>query len=421
MINISEFITELDTVAVALSGGKDSMALLDVLLKAMPKNRVKAINIEHGIRGESSLKDTAFVVEHCKKLEVELLCYSADVPLYCKQNSLSIEEGARIVRYNFFNQAIEQGFCTKVATAHHKSDSVETTLFNLFRGASPSGTSPIASTNTIIRPLINLTREEIDLYVDKNHIPFVQDETNFDEKYTRNFIRNKVLPLIKQVFPECENSISRFSQIASEQDEFVTSEALKVMQGENEISFPIDLPSAVRHKCVILTLKKLGLEKDYEQRHAKEIDKLLLRKNGDVVDLPNQIKAVKDYGKITFYKKQELKDYCLPFKVGKTQINGKEIIVEKFHAKQNMRFDLDKIPTSCVFRPRQEGDKFTPFASCEKKLKKYLIDKKIPCRKRDELIVLADGNEIYLIVGVEISDKIKVDKNSTNIYTITQK
>ncbi len=418
MINLSEFITAEDTVAVALSGGKDSMALLDMLIKLMPKNRIKAINVEHGIRGENSLRDTSFVIEYCKKVGIELKCYSANVPELCRESGVSIEEGARIVRYEFFEQAIREGFCTKVATAHHLSDSVETTLFNLFRGASPSGASGISTRSNIIRPLISMTREEIDLYVDKNGIPFVQDETNLEDKYTRNFIRNKVLPLVKKAFPECERSLARFSEICSEQDEYITAQAEKAMQGEKEICFPIDLPNAVRHKCIILALKKMGLEKDYEHRHVKEIDKLLFRKNGDVVDLPKGIKAVKDYGKVTFFHDSENQQFSLPFRLGKTDISGKEITVEAFHTKQNMRFDLDKLPKSCVFRRRQNGDLFTPFGGGEKKLKKYLIDKKIPSRIRDELILVADKNEVYIIVGLEISDKIKVDEGSTSVYTI---
>ncbi len=418
MVNFSEFITTEDTVAVALSGGKDSMALLDMLIKFLPKNRLKAINVEHGIRGESSLRDTQFVKDFCLKNGIELKCFSASVPEFCKKTGVSVEEGARIIRYQFFEQALKEGFCTKVATAHHLSDSVETVLFNLLRGASPSGVGGIADRKDIIRPLISLTREEIDLYVDKNGISFVQDETNFDQTYTRNYIRNTLLPQIKQAFPECESSLIRFSQICSEQDEYITSVAEKFITGQTEISFPIDLPLAVRHKCVILALKKMGMEKDYEQRHAKEIDKLVERKNGDEVYFPKGIKAVKDYGKITFFRDTAPLEVYLPFKTGKTEINGKTITVEKFHAEQNMRFDLEKLPTSCVFRTRKEGDIFTPFGSGEKKLKKYLIDKKIPCRQRDNLILVANENQVYIIIGVEISDEIKVDENSKKVYTI---
>lgn len=421
MVDFSKYFGSNDIIAVALSGGRDSMALLHMLTLALPKNRLKAINVEHGIRGESSLKDTQFVINFCQRENIELKCYSANIPQYCLFHGVGEEEGARQVRYEFFAKAIAEGFCTKVATAHHLSDSVETILFNLFRGAGTKGSSGICSSDNIIRPLIGLTREEIDLYVQKNGILYVEDETNKDTKYTRNYIRNKIIPSIKQAFPELEKSIMRFGEICSSQDEYITQEAQKVITGENEISFPQDLPLAVKHKCVILALKKLGLEKDYEFRHAKEIDKLMSRKNGDVVDFPKGIKAVKDYGKITFYRQSIVQEFSAPFKIGINQINDKQIVVEKFHEKQNMRFDLEKLPTSCVFRKRQEGDVFKPFGGGEKKLKKYLIDKKIPSRLRDKLILVADKNEVYIIVGLEISDKIKIDQSTTSLYTIYEK
>lgn len=418
MVDFSKYFTSNDIVAVALSGGRDSMALLHMLSSYLPKERLKAINVEHGLRGENSLKDTQFVIDYCKRENIQLKCYSAKVLDYCKQTGVGVEEGARKLRYEFFSRAIEEGFCTKVATAHHLSDSVETMLFNLFRGSGTKGSSGITSTSRIIRPLITLTRQEIDLYVQEHGISFVEDETNEDTKYTRNYIRNQIIPSVKQVFPEVERAIMRFSEICSIQNEYITAEAEKrLVSKNNEISFSEQIPTALKYKCVILALQKMGMEKDYELKHAKEIDKLLNRKNGDEVDFPKGIKAVKDYGKITFYKKQSLEDFSLPFGEGETVVNGKTIVVEKFHEKQNIRFDLDKIPTSCVFRKRKEGDIFKPFGGGEKKLKKYLIDKKIPSRIRDELILLASGNEVYLILGVEISDKIKTDSNTKNTYT----
>ena len=168
MIKVDNLFTNKDIVAVAVSGGKDSMALLHVLYNLIEKGKLKAINVEHGIRGEESLNDTEFVKKECQKLGVELLCFSADCPTLAKQKGMSLEEVAREVRYTYFKQAVDSGFCNKVATAHHLSDSVETMLFNLFRGSGLSGVTGIDNRDYIVRPFADVSRQEIDLYVDKN-------------------------------------------------------------------------------------------------------------------------------------------------------------------------------------------------------------------------------------------------------------
>ena len=419
MINVKDFFTNKDVVAVALSGGKDSMALLHVLYNNLPKGNVKAINVEHGIRGEESLVDTEFVKAECKKLGVELLCFSADCPTLAKQNAMSLEEVARKVRYEFFKQAVDSGFCNLVATAHHLSDSVETILFNMFRGSGGGGVTGIDSRGYIIRPFADITRQEIDLYVDKNGISFVEDSTNLDENYTRNYIRNAIIPKIKQRFPEMEKAISRFSKIASSQDEYILQQAKRELTvSSGEISFKQDLPKAVKYKCVMLALNIFGLTKDYEYRHCQEVDKLSSRKNGDVIDFPLGIKCVKDYGKITFFKDKRAEKNQVDFNLGEIEFLSKKIIVSQKTNPNFLRFDLDKLPSGCVVRTRQQGDQFTPFGGNKKSLKKYLIDKKIPCRKRDDLILIAKDNMVYIIVGVEIADSIKQQQDSKNIYYI---
>ena len=176
---------------------------------------------------------------------------------------------------------------------------------------------------------------------------------------------------------------------------------------------------AIKYKCVTLALLKLGLEKDYEYRHCQEVDKLSSRKNGDIIDFPKGIKCVKDYGKITFFKEKELQqNTAVKFKVGDIVYNEKIVSVSQKTTDKFLKFDISKLPTDCIIRSRQEGDVFTPFNGKNKKLKKYLIDKKIPCRKRDELLLVAKDNQVYIIIGIEIADSIKVDKNAGSVYYI---
>ena len=186
-----------------------------------------------------------------------------------------------------------------------------------------------------------------------------------------------------------------------------------------EASVSLLAQGIVADYACINALKQMGIKKDYEKKHVEAILKLKSAKNGTCVDLPYNIKAVRDYDKITLYKKEECVSFNVPFKVGKSVVGNREIEVCK--GKGKLTFDLKKIPQGAVLRTREEKDRFKPFGGGSKKLKKYLIDKKIPARQRDNLILLANGNNVLLIVGLEISDDVKVDANSTEIYTIGEK
>ena len=421
MIDVSKYLTNKDVIAVALSGGKDSMALIDILYNSLGNKRVKAINVEHGIRGQESLQDTLFVKNYCEKHNIELKCYSVDCVKFSLDNGFSLEEGARIKRYECFLDAIKTGFCDKVATAHHLTDSAETILFNLFRGSGSLGVSGIDSRDYIIRPLIDVSRQEIDQYVDKKGILYVQDSTNSNDDYTRNYIRNNLFPLIKNRFPEAEKALGRFAKISKIQQDYINEIAKKELSFNNgEISFKKDLAKAIKYQCVILCLKYLGLEKDYEFKHCLEVDKLDERKNGDEICFPKGIRCVKDYGKITFFKVENTEQILTNYTIGEIDLSNSKVVISKEKTDKSLMIDADKLPSDCVIRTRQEGDKFTPFSSGEKKLKKYLIDKKIPKRYRDKLLVVANKQEVFIVIGIEISDKIKITDNTKNIHYIKQ-
>ena len=215
LANLESFNLKNKVIAVAISGGSDSVCLLHYLFSKKEEFSftLKAINVEHGIRGESSKNDSKFVSDLCSRLNVPLRSFSVDAITYSKENNLSIEEGARSLRYGCFYTAIEEGFCDLVLTAHHESDNFETLLFNLLRGTGAEGISGIdeKTERNVIRPFIKTSKEEINSYLAKNNLAFVVDESNFDDKYTRNYLRNNVIPKIKEIFPNAEKSFERFS------------------------------------------------------------------------------------------------------------------------------------------------------------------------------------------------------------------
>ena len=197
-------------VGVALSGGRDSVALCHALKEA--GENIVALNVEHGIRGENSLKDSAFVKEFCKERGIKLYSFSVDAPKFASENGYTIEQAARVLRYQVFERAMADGFCDVVALAHHKGDQAETILMRILRGTGTKGLVGMREVNgRYVRPLLSYSREDIDEYIAKNNLPFVEDETNADTSYSRNFLREE-LRRLKERYPDLENSFARLSR-----------------------------------------------------------------------------------------------------------------------------------------------------------------------------------------------------------------
>ena len=428
-IDLSKFISNNQTVAVALSGGGDSMALLYYMLNQSKKYQIKviAINIEHGIRGEESKSDTEFVKNYCKENGIPLLSYSVDCVAYALKHGLSVEQAGRILRYQIFNDAISQGKCDKVATAHHLKDNFESVLFNLFRGSGLKGLAGIEENfdDKIIRPFLSVSKEQITEYLAKNNIPYVTDQTNFDDKYTRNAIRLNLLPEIEKVFPEAQNSVYRFSQIAKLEDDYLTEQTLKSLTFfETEVVVNLPIHTALLSRATVLALKHLGVTKDWEKTHIDSVIALTKLDNGKKTDLPKGIIAVKEYDKITFYKNSTSSTNVVPFRLGEIAFEDKSLCIKEVSQPLNLKngfyADKDKIPCSAVIRTRRDSDKFTKFGGGTKSLSDYLTDKKVPLIKRDSLLLLANDNDVLAIFGLAISDKIKVDETTKTIIELKQ-
>lgn len=425
-----------ETIAVALSGGKDSVALLYSLLSVKDKLGiiVKAVNIEHGIRGATSKRDSMFVADLCQKLSVPLKTYQLDCVKFSEENRYGIEEGARIARYDCFKSAIGEGFCDKVATAHHLSDSVETLLFNLFRGASLSGMTGIKSERNngkIIRPFADTPKSEIEKYVADNGLPFVDDETNFESVYSRNYIRNEIMPVVSARFPEAEKSIGRFLKIAESENDFLEELAKKSLTRDgNAYVISIDNPDCIFARSVVLAMKSLGIAKDYVKLHVDAVLSLKNLVNGSKISLPRNVYAAREYDKIAIYKAVKSdgnfeKPFALGYidgAIGKLsfgEINEKEKNVNELKYGRSLVFDLNKLPKNAVIRYKRSGDYFKKFGGGRKKLNDYFTDKKIPLRLRDSIPLVCAGSEVYIICGIEISDLIKVDKGTEKVVQCT--
>ncbi len=405
--------------ALAVSGGVDSMVMLHAFAHHLPRPNFFVVTVNHNIRKEG-VSDCKFVANYCQNLGIECQIFDVDAPGHATENKLSLETSARTLRYQIF----EKLSCDYLCLAHHQRDNVETVLMHILRGSGLAGAQGIKQYNgKYFRPLLNLSKEQIEKYAKDNDVPFVTDTTNYDDKYTRNYIRNKVLPLLVEICPGAEQNVARFAQNVAVDEEFLRSLAdISAVQFDDaNAKIPIELlkqPHPIAFRVIKKVFEQLGVYCDVESNHLQAICNVANNFGGKQTHLPFGYVAINDYNCVTICKTLEisLDEWLIPFAVGVTQTPLGMVEVCQQPSNDALRFDLCAIPTTAVFRQRQSGDIFTKFGGGTKPLKEYLIDKKIPQRERDQLLLVADGHNVLAIVGVEISDSIKTEPNSQVYY-----
>lgn len=423
------------SICVAVSGGRDSMALLHYLHKNAEKFGItlSALNCEHGIRGEQSKRDSKFVKDICDEWGVPLMSFACDCISLAAERGKSVETVAREWRKECYLKACKRFSADAVATAHHLNDNAETVLFNLARGSALAGLAGICDTDfgdyKEIRPFIDLSREGIDEYIAANGVPYVEDETNATDGYTRNYIRHNVIPALEKAVPSATKSIYRFSRFAAEDEEYFDAliderKLVKITPLGAEIAFCKQ--KVIFRRAAVKALKGLCCSvKDYTAEHLEKMYELQGLKNGKKFEFLS-FTACKEEDKISIYKSGKTQIETLPFGCGKfafgaitLQICRNErdfaIFGEEFAGGKVLNFDYDKIPVNAVIRQRKNGDIFKKFGGGTKSLGDFFTDCKIPERLRNALPVIACGNEIFIVCGVEISDKIKVTDGTTNL------
>ena len=432
LIKEKEFFKPNSKVGVGVSGGADSMCLLHFLHSHRNELNIEiiAINVNHNTRKEDS-KEANFVEKYCKKLGIECLKTKADASALMEKEKLTMEEACRIVRFSTFNDLKEQGVVDYVALGHHLRDQAETILMHIVRGCGLRGASGMEYTNGfIVRPFLNLQKGDIMLYMAQENVPYVVDESNFDTSISRNLIRQDVLPTLRQVWPNVDEAICNFGKACREDDRYISSnvDLGAVVFGVHEVKIPknyFSYPEPVVFRLLEKALASLGINSDFERKHFELIFNLVKMANGTKINLPHKVTAFSEYDYITLTTKQivKRKDLNKNFAIGRVEFGPLgEIVVEEVNEFKKvpnaLSCDLNKIPDSAVWRLREEGDTIEKFGGGTKKLKNYLNDKKVPVRIRDSLPVLAVGNDILAVIGVDISDKIKIDQNSTKFGVI---
>lgn len=423
-----------EIIGVACSGGRDSICLLHYLnsIKSTLDCEVVAVTVDHGIRANSAL-DVEFVMDFCKEHKIRAYKFKGEALKVAKEEKLTIEQAARKVRYGVFETLIKKGLVDKIALAHHMYDQAETVLLNILRGSGISGASGMEPVRDgiYIRPLLNTPREEIMAYLDEFGLEYVEDETNKDNTYARNYIRNVVMPSLRRQFKAVDRNIVKFASFCAKDDKFINKQIdmNTVLESKDYVKVPLTYfyqDEVLVNRILMRVFKKFALQ-DIESKHINMVREFALEaQNGNVINLPYKIKVAKEYDYITIgllKKKQSVGVY--PFKNGKLKIDGYGIIratSSKVKTEPKMHqhiVDADKIPADAVWRFRQEGDTFSPLGlKGTKKLKDYFIDKKIPQHMRDLIPVLAVGNKILAIADVEIADEIKLTEDTVNLFKI---
>ncbi|MBD5559856.1 MAG: tRNA lysidine(34) synthetase TilS [Clostridia bacterium] len=430
------------TIGCALSGGADSVALF-VCLQALAAEhdfRLRAVHVEHGIRGRESERDAAFVSDLCRRRGVQLEMVHADVPAVAAKEKLGTELAAREVRRRFYAELVGSGWADAVATAHHMEDNAESLLLHMARGSGIDGLAGMQPrSGFLIRPFLCVQRGEIRNYLQQEGECWVEDSTNADDTYRRNFVRHEILPRLEQINPKAVTAFCRLAETAAADLDFLQQETAKAARAvtlynskgraELDLAALKGLHEALASRVLRLVLAQLGRTQDVEQNHIAGLLALVsAARTGSHLDLGSGLTAEICYGRLllcTELKKPRTGFECALVRTGETAFPGGvlrcEPAAERGQGNGWSEFlDGSKLPAGTVIRTRRAGDTFYPLHSPgAKKLKDYFIDIKLPRAERDRVPLLADGRRILWVIGHRLSQDVAVSRQTQQILHLT--
>lgn len=390
------------------------MLLLNFLITVRDKYGITlaAAHVEHGIRGEDSVKDAEFVEDFCRSHNVEFHLLSINAPEEAKANKIGVEEYSRKRRYEFFN-SIE---CDKIATAHNLTDNVETALFRLARGSGLKGMCGIPPVrDKIIRPLIDVSSAEIREYCNKQNISYRTDATNFDNDYSRNYIRNEIIPSFAEISGDFINNAAAFISDAREDMTFIEKSAEKTYfkccdDGRLRKSDIKELDISVAKRVLLKYFSDYNVTLD--RVHLNSI-LCLLDKSGRV-QIKGDIFAVAD-GEFLRFADFSKKDKSFKYA---TQI----LKFSEFDNKSvDFYCDCDKIIGKVTVRSRIAGDTINPAGrGCSKSLKKLYNEMRIPPELRESVSVVADEQGVIGVIGYCVDERVKTCRDTKNIFCLSK-
>ena len=445
-----------DKVLVAVSGGPDSVALLYALLEIKEEFDLDlcVAHLNHKLRGRESDEDQKFVKNLASKLNLKFFSKSIDVKKEAKKRKLSLEEGARLVRYRYLENLADRIKANKIAMGHQADDQAETFLMRLVRGAGGTGLSGIPpKRGKIIRPLIEIKREEIEKFLKEKGRSYRTDSSNLLPNYFRNKIRLLLLPQIKKKFnPKIVDVLNRASNIISFQQQYVEKNCEEILRFVCK-SKKMVRPRSPQKDKIVLDLKKfieydMCLKREMIRLCVKELigdqaelsfdsiertlNLIQKQKSGRRVRLTGSIWAEVSGENLAIYTKKEKQcNYPISFPgqrnlrdLGmriKSEIVSRSSLPQKIKSKgEEVAFlDWEKLKGPFRLRSRRPKDKFKPLGmQGTKSIADFLIDMKVPRYERDEVMLLTTQGKIAWILGYRISDEFKVTDKTKKVLRI---
>ena len=395
----------------ALSGGADSMYLLCRLLEGAERGNytVCAAHFNHGLRPTAG-RDEDFARMWCAKQGVPLAVGRGDVRAFAARQGHSVEEGARVLRYSFLEETAARGDCALIATGHHAGDNAETVLMNLIRGSGLKGLTGIPERRgNIIRPMLAVSRADIEHYLAANGIPHVEDESNGDQSYTRNKIRHRLIPLLEELNPRAAEHIcaaaARLREDEAELSRQGAALAAGAEEGSDGLSIPAGLlagaPRAIALRALALLTERAGSAAD-----AGQLEGLLALAAGDDpsarLDLPGGCTARREYDRLVFGARPAeppapMKLTAGQFRWGDWRLTCTPAVSPPKPYVDRTEFFLR--PALYTVRSRREGDEVRLGLRPTKTVKKLMIEEKVPAARRERIPVLAHSDGCAAALG----------------------
>ena len=447
-IKKQELLKSGDRVIAGISGGADSMCMLLILLSLKQELDLDIIvaHVNHGIRGEEAKRDAYFVEAFCTDKGLTFELANADIPRIAKETGTTSEEAGRNYRYSFFCELAEKYRAEKIAVAHNSDDNAETVLFNIFRGSGIGGLKGILpkrsisgkdSKYTLIRPVLALSRAEIEEGLKEAGQDFCTDRTNSEDTYARNRLRNTILPMARDnINANVYGHIESLSRQAALVYDFIEQETDKYASCINPVTdedgrktgVSIDIPSLEKlHRVLKQSLIRRAFEmvsgklKDVEETHIEAIEDLINKQSGKRLSLPYDIIATRVYDSIilssegSFETLDNVSDHGITWEI----CNRGDLTIEIPKEQYVKWFDYEKTGDDLEVRTCRDGDYLLIGKEGHKKsLSRFMIDNKIPLQERDKILLLATGSHVLWVVGYRQDESCFVTASTKRVLVV---